>query len=144
MKEIELQTDIINAVRQHGGAAHKLSHRFSVGVVDLLAKPPYEPARLIEVKLNERPARLDTPITLDITRPQVEFLQDYYNSGMIAGVLSLVFDRKKGKRLMWGRTFPVVNIDMERTCAFTDRMWTEIQTENRSEMLRALVWGMHR
>jgi hypothetical protein len=144
MKEIELQTDIINAVRERGGAGHKLSHRFSVGVVDLLVKMPGDQPKLIEVKLNERPARDDTPITLDITVPQINFLKDYFNAGMITGILSLIYDRKKGKKLMWGRVFRAIDIDLERSQPFPARHWTVIITDTRPEMLRRLVYKLNR
>lgn len=40
MKEIELQKYVIDVVRANGGAAYKLSHRFAIGVSDLLVKLP--------------------------------------------------------------------------------------------------------
>jgi hypothetical protein len=139
MKEIDLQSDIIAAVIEGGGAAHKLSHRFSVGVADLLVKLPGGPSKLIEVKLNERPAQAKTPIVLDITRPQVEFLMKYHKAGMVAGIMSLAHDRTKGKRLMWGRAFSVLEWEKQTSLPFVACSWMEITTENRLRMLRRLV-----
>ncbi len=49
-KELALQSEICKSVRAQGGYALKLSHRFIVGVPDLLICMPGYPAMLIEVK----------------------------------------------------------------------------------------------
>lgn len=91
MKETDLQSLTIKAVRLHGGAAHKLSNRFLVGVSDLLVKLPLLPAALLEVKYDER-AKFDpaAPITPGVTPLQHKFLKDYHAAGMACGVLSFL------------------------------------------------------
>lgn len=49
-KELTLQSEICKSVRAQGGYAIKLSHRFAVGVPDLLIRMPHISAMLIEVK----------------------------------------------------------------------------------------------
>ena len=49
-KELTLQSEICKSVRAQGGYAVKLSHRFAVGVPDLLIRMPHVSAMLIEVK----------------------------------------------------------------------------------------------
>lgn len=118
MIETEVQKLVIDAVRAAGGAAHKLSHRFNVGVVDLLVKlGHYEglllspkqtsPAMLLEVKLdkikdvNQRVERdPNFTITPDVTVPQHSFLTAYAKAGMMCGVMSFVEDHR-GKRGLW-------------------------------------------
>lgn len=87
MKELQLQNLIIDVVRDHGGAARKLSHRFSVGVPDLIVKVPGVPAVLFEVKKNKWPVR-GSVVKLDVTVPQLRFLKEFSNAGMDAGVIS--------------------------------------------------------
>lgn len=90
MKEIQLQKLVIDALRDNGGAGHKLSSRFLIGVSDLLIKHPARPAALYEVKLNKFAASgLDDHVfKLDVTVPQQDFLRKYHNAGMPVGVLS--------------------------------------------------------
>ena len=49
-RELALQTKIIQSIRKDGGHARKMSHRFAIGIPDLLiGMPPYVPC-LAEVK----------------------------------------------------------------------------------------------
>lgn len=112
MKEVEVQKLIVDAVREAGGAAHKLSNRFSIGVPDLLIKLPRNstiadlfPAMLMEVKLekyadvNKLAERGKTTMP-DVTVPQHSFLTDYAKAGMLAGVMTFIVDRR-GLRGLW-------------------------------------------
>lgn len=118
MIETEVQKLVIDAVRTAGGAAHKLSHRFNVGVADLLVKlndeykpsglrghdsTRYFPAMLLEAKLDKIKNVADKPnhpIVPDVTVPQHSFLTAYAKAGMVCGVMSFIEDRR-GRRGLW-------------------------------------------
>lgn len=92
MKETACQSLMIDAVRANGGAAHKLSNRFLVGVSDLLVKLPARPAMLLEVKLNKFSSLTDDGhgFMLDVTKLQDDFLRRYARAGMLCAVASFV------------------------------------------------------
>lgn len=104
MLETSLQKDVIDAMREAGGAATKLSNRFLIGVSDLLIKLPSYDAMLVEVKKNQYPvvATVDSCVHMDVTQKQMQFLREYWSAGMTCGVLSFLYDRYKGKRMMHG------------------------------------------
>lgn len=89
--ELDLQKRIVDVVREHGGYAHKMSHRFLVGVVDLSVKLPRHPAMFLEVKKDDLPKKADH-VDLNLTVPQMRFLRDYHNAGMITGAVSFLLD----------------------------------------------------
>jgi len=93
VKEVELQRLIIDVVEEVGGASHKLSNRFLIGIPDLLVKVPGYQAALIEVKLNKFAAPKNKRVKshvfkLDVTVPQQTILGEYDAAGMTCGVLS--------------------------------------------------------
>jgi len=90
MNELQLQSLVIDSVRDSGGAAFKLSNRFLIGVCDLLLKVPDRPAALVEVKLQRLSNRTrdDFRFVLDVTVPQRDFLTSFASAGMLCGVLS--------------------------------------------------------
>lgn len=92
MKETDYQKFVLDIVREAGGAGHKLSNRFLVGVSDLLIKLPGRNAALIEVKLAKfAPSTSpDHEFDLGVTVLQREFLKKYHEAGMRVGVLSFV------------------------------------------------------
>ncbi len=106
IKETELQHDVIRAVKEVDGAAHKLSNRFLIGVSDLLVKIPSHDAMLIEVKKDAYPKKSDA-VTLDVTPKQLAFLNDYASAGMRCGVLSFLVSMERGKRVIHGAMFDV-------------------------------------
>jgi hypothetical protein len=106
MREIDVQTYVVNAVKEGGGAAKKLANRFLVGVVDLLIKLPGQPAMLMEVKLEQRAQmtrRTQHPLVPAVTVPQFHMLAEYHHAGMLCGVMSFVEEARKGKRGLWLR-----------------------------------------
>lgn len=103
MIEVGLQTALIKAFRSGGGAAHKLSNRFLVGVSDLLVKMPGNPAWLLEVKRNKRPIRQTSIPDAGVTPIQDKFMRDFRDAGMITGVVSFLYeDRKHWIGVFWG------------------------------------------
>lgn len=92
MRELDCQSLIIDAVRAQGGAAHKLSNRFLVGVSDLLVKLPKYPAALFEVKLAKFSMKISDghDFMPDLTKLQEDFLLGYARAGMACGLLSFV------------------------------------------------------
>lgn len=106
MKEIDAQSMVVDLVRSRGGAAHKMSNRFLVGVADLLVKPRVYPAAVVEVKLSHYVKELEShTFMLDVTALQWKFLQDYRNAGMRAGVLSFIEIGGRGKLGLMGAMF---------------------------------------
>ena len=102
MKEVDLQTKIVDAVEAHKGAATKLSHKFLIGVVDLIIKLPGYPAALMEVKLDPYPKRFGVARP-DVTRLQEEFLLKYARAGMQTGVMSFLHGEIKNYQIKeWG------------------------------------------
>jgi hypothetical protein len=104
MREVDVQTYVVNAVKEGGGAAKKLANRFLVGVVDLLIKLPGQPAMLMEVKLEQRAQmtrRTQYPLMPAVTVPQFHMLAEYHRAGMLCGVMSFVEEARKGKRGLW-------------------------------------------
>lgn len=110
MKEIDVQSLIIDSVKAHHGTGHKLSNRFLIGVSDLLIKQSHGPAALIEVKLQKigSTTKPDFEFKLDVTIPQREFLQRYFDVGMWAGVFSFV---ERGGRGVRGLSMALFRLD---------------------------------
>lgn len=92
MREIQYQSLVLDVVRDAGGAGHKLSNRFLVGVADLLIKLPGREPVLVEVKLAKfaKSTKDGHEFDVGVTVPQLEFLKKYHNAGMKTGVLSFV------------------------------------------------------
>lgn len=92
MREVDYQKFVLDIIREAGGAGHKLSSRFLIGVSDLLIKLPGREAALIEVKLAKfaPSTKPDHEFDLGVTVLQREFLKKYHKAGMRVGVLSFV------------------------------------------------------
>lgn len=116
MKEVDYQTHIVAAVKDGGGAATKLSHRFLTGVSDLLIKMPGLPAGLFEVKKNDMP-KLAQRFKLDVTVPQYRFLEAYEVAEMKVGVISLLIDRHE----VWIRIVAPRYLKANDNCLNLDR-----------------------
>src|ERR1700688_5001093 len=118
MNETELQGRVVRVVNaSRGGAARKLSHRFLVGIPDLMIKVAKYPVMLIEVKKEERPKTLDH-VALDLTGPQKRFLLEWAGAGVMCGVMSFLY-QVRPKRL-WVQTLPIHAI-----VATEFKMWLE-------------------
>lgn len=96
MDELALQKLLVDVVRKNGGAADKLSHRFLVGVPDLLVKLPGAPAGLLEVKQHTWNKIKPAKIKLAVTKLQEVMLKRYDDAGMPTGVVSFLQQRGKG------------------------------------------------
>lgn len=121
MKETDIQSHVIKVVRAYGGAARKLSHRFNLGVCDLIVQLPTfvskntanVPTMLLEVKLHHG-APLNRQLvgrdfTLNVTRPQREFLKEFRAAGTRVGVLS--FMEKRGLTELYGVVFELDRLE---------------------------------
>lgn len=100
MNELAAQSFVVDAVCNAGGAAHKMSNRFLIGVADLSVKLPSRPCMFVEVKL-EHIGRTTKPahqFKLDVTVPQSKFLLKYQKAGMSVCVLSFVERGGLGRR----------------------------------------------
>lgn len=118
MKELDCQKLVVDVVRANGGAAHKLSHRFLVGVCDLLVKFPSAPATLLEAKLAKL-KRLDPQHTIElaVTVPQIQFLRAYRKVGMRCGVLSFIqYPNDKGHRVLKAAIFDLDTLEAHSYC----------------------------
>lgn len=111
MKELELQSMVVNLVKSRGGYAHKRSHKFLAGIADLLIKIPEHPAFIVEVKQRLLDAsRIQTPILNDVTALQKKDLRDAQAAGMNAAVMSFL-QTKSGMRSLYVGTFMVDDLD---------------------------------
>lgn len=97
MNELSAQAMIVKAIQDEGSFALKLSHRFLVGVPDLLVHMRNAGTALMEVKLHKGGAR-DVEYELGVTALQNRFLKEAVRSGMKAGVISLYERNKAGIR----------------------------------------------
>lgn len=93
MNELQFQRLTCKAVQSAGGFATKLSHRFLVGIPDLLIKLPHTAAMLVEVKTDKRPVK--NLYLLDITPRQAQVLRSADSAGMMAGVVSFLQDKSQ-------------------------------------------------
>lgn len=100
MIETECQKLLVDAVKDGGGQALKLSNRFMIGVVDLFVKLPTCQPMLLEAKLHNLSAR-----TLNAghhigdvgcTKLQNDFLRDWGEAGMLTGVVSFIQESGRG------------------------------------------------
>ena len=100
MNELDCQKWVCDVVNARGGRAHKLSHRFVVGVSDLLVKLPNKPAALIEAKLQRigKTTKSTFEFKMDVTPIQQSFMRGYYLAGMPCYVASFV---ERGKTGTW-------------------------------------------
>lgn len=114
VKETDFQLDTIKAVIAAGGAANKLSNRFLVGISDLLVKFPATPTMLIEVKKNPVPVQSHF-VNLDVTPKQLQFLVSYAKVGVRCGVLSFLFAKDRGKRIIHAAVFNVLPTTTSKT-----------------------------
>lgn len=97
MNETEMQQLIVEAVQEDGGFCRKLSHRFNVGVVDLIVKHPKFPAGLLEAKRHDYLTSTgDTRFKLDVSGPQKRFLRDADKAGIWCGVASFIQQKRVG------------------------------------------------
>lgn len=94
MRELPLQSDVVKVVKANSGFARKLSHRFLIGVSDLIVKLPDYQTALLEVKAGSEPLRSKVA-RLDVTVQQARFLQEAANAGVLCGVMSFLVGRQK-------------------------------------------------
>lgn len=108
MKEVALQGLVVDLVNEHGGYARKLSHKFLVGISDLLVKMPEYPAIKIEVKQRICQPNVDREFELtDLTVLQKRDLLEAQAAGMNCGVLSFV-QTKNGLTTLHGAIYPIL------------------------------------
>lgn len=113
MDELGYQKWTVDSVIGNGGHAHKMSHRFIVGVADLMIKLPQLPAALLEVKLQHIGAttKLDHEFQLDVTELQKRFLKRYHLAGMACGILSFIERGRMGKKAAGAAVFSLEQMD---------------------------------
>lgn len=151
MKETALQKYVIDVVRANGGAAYKLSHRFAIGVSDLLVKlkpkntivkpgeffKPMFSAMLLEVKQHEGVNTSPYPFKLDVTRPQQDFLRDFGRAGMRVGVLS--FLQQNGKLNLAATVF---TLDQLKEMSYTALPETHMSLGRKPEQRDAKLYQL--
>lgn len=94
--ELELQKKVRDAIQEAGGKCRIISHRFVVGVPDLLLKLPGHETMIVEVKQCKFPVRAPI-VSLEATVPQKIDLNGWQVAGARSGILSFLV-RKKGVR----------------------------------------------
>ena len=90
MKELEIQSRVIAAIKKEHGAAEKISHKYVKGVCDLLIKMVGYPALLAEVKIHPRLVDVTLPINLEVTTLQRKFLYRFDAAGMRTCIISFL------------------------------------------------------
>lgn len=88
MNELQAQSLVVKAVRDDGGYAFKLAHKFLIGIPDLLIQIPGHGTSLWEVKLARKTLLSDT--ALNLTAKQLKALRDFTKAGGTAGVISFL------------------------------------------------------
>lgn len=130
MNELQCQQLIVDAVKEANGVAMKVSHRFLVGVVDLLVKLPQVQPFWLEAKFMRLAQKTVDDINhvwgLDVTTKQKEFLRQWRGAGMLTGVVSFLEVRGKMsgiKGLRMGLyTLEDCEINQYKTCV-VDHEW---------------------
>lgn len=136
MKEVDAQSLVIRSVRAAGGAAHKLSNRFLIGVCDLLVKMPGRPAVLIEVKLQKIGITTSDSYAFipDLTKLQEEFLLHYSRAEMATGLLSFVERGGLGRRHLSVAWF---GIDKNRSMGYCRGRPVNVSSHDKLELAEA-------
>lgn len=125
MNELDLQKLLCDVVNDAGGFAYKCNNRFMVGVVDLFVKLPDRPharapqgcAGFIEVKQRAFTDRFtNQAFTLDVTRPQHNFLKRVDAAGVPAGVASFMQKGTGSGLRLW------LHLMTWRTASYHDNM----------------------
>lgn len=98
LNELDLQTKIVDAVKDVGGHAFKCSNRFLIGVVDISMKIPGFPHAYNEVKLVKPWPKKSATVSLDTTPKQIKFLKEYRKAGGKAMYTVFAHD---GKQWLW-------------------------------------------
>lgn len=93
MRELQAQSLVVKAVREHGGVAFKMANRFLVGVSDLFVQLPGCYTYLWEAKLLKTKFDLDETYDVTVTPKQRNFICDVMKAGGHAGTMSFIQDR---------------------------------------------------
>lgn len=112
MKELSLQSRVIDAVEAANGAAEKISHKYIRGVCDLLIKLERFPPLLAEVKAHERLVSSKIELDLEVTPLQRKFLYKFENAGMDCCIMSFMLAPLRNYQMgdMWVGLFPANKI----------------------------------
>lgn len=93
-KEVQYQTKIVKAITDQGGFAMKMSHRFLVGVPDLLIKvSPQHLTLVLECKRVVVTAKKATHALVKITPLQFQTLEKMAKAGFVTGVAAIVAEK---------------------------------------------------
>lgn len=97
MIETECQKLVVDAVKEGGGQALKLSNRFMIGVCDLFVKLPTCQPMLLEAKLHNLSDKTQNHVwDVGCTKLQQDFLRNWHEAGMLTGVVSFIQTTGKG------------------------------------------------
>lgn len=89
MRELDLQSLVLDAVKARGGFGFKLAHKFLIGPPDLLVVLPSVGISLWEVKqitYKKPPAQVE----VEVSPLQFKYLESVHNAGGRSGVVSFV------------------------------------------------------
>lgn len=93
MRELQAQSLVVKAVREHGGVAFKMANRFLVGVSDLFVQLPRCHTYLWEAKLLKAKFDPDEIYDVTVTPKQRHFICDVLKAGGRAGTMSFIQDQ---------------------------------------------------
>ena len=101
-KELAFQKELIDAAKAQGGRGVKLSHKFSVGVADLLVSIPNSPMVLWEAKqLDDAPGEFSRKT--GITPIQQAWLKSFNDTQFDLIACQIVYIKHKGneRAILW-------------------------------------------
>lgn len=141
MNELNFQKELIDAVEGYAGAGHKMSHRFLVGVADLLIKLPRYPAVLIESK-HSKLGPNSKVVRVEPTALQFKFLRYFRKAGMLTSIMSTIDQNK-----MFGVTVLSLDVwdngngaDPSVSLLTSDYVWCPMKPDERkAHMLNELI-----
>jgi hypothetical protein len=84
MNELRLQRKLIEKAKAEGGFAMKMSHKFMIGVPDLIIQLPHHPTAFVEVKILKY-KNWPEQVRLKMTAQQRKFLKRLQKAGGLAG-----------------------------------------------------------
>lgn len=127
MKEVDLQSDVLHAVRKHGGFGFKLANKFLKGVPDLFIHVD-KTTSIWEVKLLKCQG-LPFAVHPPLTPLQFKFLDDYRKAGGVCGVISFVHVKKTKITCVAAMRYPYAG------CAILHKEYVALEKGKRDEAI---------
>ena len=125
-KELAFQAELINAAKAQGGRAVKLSHKFSVGVSDLLVSIPHYPMVMWEAKqLDDAPGGFKRKT--GVTPIQQQWMKKFNDTQPHIVACQVVYIRHRGveRAILWPADLDTITSEYEEFPIWVTRMVKE-------------------